>query len=689
MGMSLRAADRIPAAVTELTRLEERLRAVTRESGRVTVSMSGAFANLHRNLNRLQATLTPVASVGVRLLSQVLRLVQPAAQGLANVVYTLFGGKWAGVVSGLEGTASATKSAASATKKLAAAQRTLMGFDEIERLNASSGSASSGGGSTPGGSGSAGKTIQLETVAWAERLKALLGQVWEPFEQGWKRKGRLVLQSAQGMLASLGGAIGQVGKDWLAVWQGGAGQEIVEHLLVTVAQLEQGVGGIADGFREAWVHAGSGRIIVESLLGTVTDMAQRLEEMSGATQRWAENLNLNGAMSGLAALSVQLRSLAGLLTGGLAWGYENILLPLATWTVEEAAPAALHLLTGGLEALNGALAVLGPVAAAVWEGFLQPIASWTGGAAADLITKFGDALSWCGQQLSGLAGILEQEGDVQTKLGDVGGWLVEGLKEGVLGGLTGIGTWLDTWFVQPIVNGVKQLFGIASPSTVFHTLGGFLIDGLCNGMKGKLGQAWIGLLPHWEALSGHFTDIAVGISAAIVTTWEQLQKGWSGLMGHFENKNVGIKATIVTTAESLWKKFVQGWTGKSLKMKIAWVTSGLSVLQQSVSKLLFDGRGWPRLAFAARGGVFDNPTLTMLGEAGREAVVPLENNTGWMDGLARRIAAQMVGLPMGAGGNQTITVQCLLDGRIVAENTVRYVNREARRTGVHPMLAGI
>jgi hypothetical protein len=33
----------------------------------------------------------------------------------------------------------------------------------------------------------------------------------------------------------------------------------------------------------------------------------------------------------------------------------------------------------------------------------------------------------------------------------------------------------------------------------------------------------------------------------------------------------------------------------------------------------------------------------MVGEAGKEAVLPLENNTGWMDKLADRIAARSAG----------------------------------------------
>ena len=41
----------------------------------------------------------------------------------------------------------------------------------------------------------------------------------------------------------------------------------------------------------------------------------------------------------------------------------------------------------------------------------------------------------------------------------------------------------------------------------------------------------------------------------------------------------------------------------------------------------------------------------MIGEAGAEAVVPLERNTGWIDELARKIAASVQGVQAaGAGG---------------------------------------
>lgn len=698
-----------------LRQVEQRLQSVAKQGMTVQVSLNRAFASVNTKLSQMKNTLTPVASVGIQLFARLLSLMQPAAQGLTNLVTTLFGAKWTGISTGLDSAASGTEKVTSATTRLAKAQRDLLGFDEIQRLSASGGTASGGGASTGGGGKAAsGSTIQIETVAWAERLKTVLEQVWEPFRAAWRTKGKEVLSSAQGMLKSLGAAAAQVGQTWLGIWTDGTGQRILEGVLGIAADLCSSVGSLADRFREAWNSAGNGERIVGALLGLLEDGVNTIGRMAEATKTWAAGLDLTPVTGAFATLLEKLRELSGVLGDGLAWGYENILLPLAKWTMEKGGPAALTLLSGALELVTGALTVLQPIGLAVWEGFLKPLASWGGDVAVELMTSLGEALSWCGQQLQTLAGVLNSTGDWRTKLIEAGGHLVDGLKVGITEGLAAIGAWLDANIVQPIVSGVKSLFGIASPSTVFAEIGRFLIEGLCGGMKERLLTAWTGLSGAWTALKAHFTDIGVKVTAAVATTWTSLQEKWTALKGHFTNigvkvtatiattwsslqekwsaltsnlkdKTVSFSAKVVTTAESLWNKFKSGWSGKSLGLTVTWVTSGLNAIQLAVSKTLFGGRGWPKLAFAARGGVFDDPTLTVLGEAGREAVVPLENNTGWMDVLARRIAAQTSG--GGTGGAQSITVQCVLDGKIIAENTVRYVNGEARRTGVHPLAA--
>ncbi|MCD8142013.1 MAG: hypothetical protein LUD83_01820 [Clostridiales bacterium] len=326
----------------------------------------------------------------------------------------------------LRSTASTLKQVTATTKKLSAAQLDLMGFDEIQRLSSASGSTTktttktttsgrNGGGGGSGGSAAGG------LLTWAERLKQALAGIWPPFQAAWQSKGAAVLQSANAMLTALKNAAALVGQTWKAAWTGGSGQRIVEGVLDCAIGLCGTVEELVNRFSEAWRYAGNGDRIVQSLLGMVEDLVNTAAELADATKEWAAGLNLTPIVSGFADLLEHLRPLAALLEGALAWGYENVLLPLAKWTIEAAAPAALNLLSGGVEAVTGALSLLQPVATAVWEHFLQPVAAWTGGAVTTLLTDFGDALSWCGQQLQTVADILSTSGDWQTKLAQIGG----------------------------------------------------------------------------------------------------------------------------------------------------------------------------------------------------------------------------------------------------------------------------
>ena len=51
----------------------------------------------------------------------------------------------------------------------------------------------------------------------------------------------------------------------------------------------------------------------------------------------------------------------------------------------------------------------------------------------------------------------------------------------------------------------------------------------------------------------------------------------------------------------------------------------------------------PRLA---KGAIVDEPTLAEIGENGKEAVIPLENNTGWISGLAKNLMQEIKSMPI-------------------------------------------
>ena len=114
----------------------------------------------------------------------------------------------------------------------------------------------------------------------------------------------------------------------------------------------------------------------------------------------------------------------------------------------------------------------------------------------------------------------------------------------------------------------------------------------------------------WDTISSAFTDLGTSISDAISSAVK------SGVNG------------IISSIESV-------------------INSGISLINGAIDLInLLPGvncgyvssLSLPRLA---KGGIVDTPTLAEIGEQGREAIIPLENNTGWIKELANELGSEL------------------------------------------------
>lgn len=145
-----------------------------------------------------------------------------------------------------------------------------------------------------------------------------------------------------------------------------------------------------------------------------------------------------------------------------------------------------------------------------------------------------------------------------------------------------------------------------------------------------------------------------GLVAAFVTLWNKCEgfrnffiKMWEGIKkigsdvasfigGIFESKINTVKG-IINGVINLINGAIKGIN--KLKVDIPdWVPEygGKTI-----------GFNIPTIPKLAAGGIVDKPTLAIIGEAGREAVMPLENNTQWLDKLADKLSGKI------GGGNVT------------------------------------
>ena len=158
-----------------------------------------------------------------------------------------------------------------------------------------------------------------------------------------------------------------------------------------------------------------------------------------------------------------------------------------------------------------------------------------------------------------------------------------------------------------------------------------------------------------------------GFNAAketVVNIFDNIKQG-------IKDKLEAAKQTVKDVIDKIKGFFNFSWSLPKLKMPHISITGEFSLMPPKVPKFSID--------WYAKGGVFDSPTLfsnggrlSGLGEAGAEAIVPLENNTQWLYKIADMLADKM-------GGNRPIVMQ--VDGKTFAEISVDSINALTRQRG--------
>ena len=143
-----------------------------------------------------------------------------------------------------------------------------------------------------------------------------------------------------------------------------------------------------------------------------------------ATAKSIDTTNLTNSLDRLRKAAQPLK--LGLFSG-LEWAYTNVFEPLAKWTVQDALPAFLNLLSGGLSLLSSVIEALKPLGGWLWDSFLQPIAGWTGGAVVSVLDGLASALEGISSWIN------KNNGAVQTAAvaaaAFCGAWALGGIAE--------------------------------------------------------------------------------------------------------------------------------------------------------------------------------------------------------------------------------------------------------------------
>lgn len=196
------------------------------------------------------------------------------------------------------------------------------------------------------------------------------------------------------------------------------------------------------------------------LQGLVNSMTGNTEELSALAVKIVTSL-----AQFLTDNAAEIAKAAGDILGGLVTGITDALPDLI--------PAAIDMIGKLAESLGTNVAALiekGPaILKAVGEGISKAIENGS-------LLKAGESI---------LKGLSNAFTSLWQSVWKIGGDLVDGIVKGVGGGITDAVDKVKGFF-QQILDGIKKLFGIASPSTEMEAVGGFLLEGLGAGLKAGL-----------------------------------------------------------------------------------------------------------------------------------------------------------------------------------------------------------
>ena len=273
--------------------------------------------------------------------------------------------------------------------------------------------------------------------------------------------------------------------------------------------------------------------------------------------------------------------------------------------------------------------------------------------------------------------------------------------EGIIKFLTGVftGDWEKAWEgCQKIFEGFADIIEgiIKTLKSILKGIADFVTNVVANAFK----IAWEIIKGVWDVVVKFFKSIWDGIVQVFspvgewfrntfTNAWNNVKTAWSGATSWFSGIWTNVKNTFSsvgswfkTTFSNAWnniKNVFSGWgsffsglwdkikntfskLGTNLSSAISSsVKSGINGVISMIEKTMNKGvnlingaidlinelpgvnvgkvkkLSLPKLA---KGGIVDSATIAMIGERGKEAVIPLENNTEWIDKLADRIASR-------------------------------------------------
>lgn len=579
------------------------------------------------------------------------------------------------------------------------------------------------------------KGLLEEVDKQLEEIKKKVAEFFQPLKQSWDKFGAPMIAAAVYAFNGVKNLLMDIGKSMYTVWENGTGAKTVELILKIFTNIFKIIGNITQGLADAWNTAGLGDSIIQhlwnifnSILKIINEILKIVRDITKAID-WtvvlgavnvvlsiidglfsfiADNVGrILGILSVIAGLSL-FSTLAGILgtvitqiqlAVGVFSGWASLATALSgAFGILPQIFASIVMAVNPVNVIIGAViatvvdlwqksksfrddivSILGNIATIVQKVFLNivaPIIDTVGKIIMDFVDTVLKPLwsAWENvfQSIMGLlSDFLKFATPIFSTILDILGpifqlalTLLRGTFDMVFAAIRGIIELADKTICER-VNNIREFF---------RNLGEW--------MEGTFGFKWKNVFETVKNVVKAFRDFMGPIINSVQVIFMGLANFIGGVFsGNWRRAWLGVKQIFESIVSGLRNIF---------KAPLNFMIDGINKFLSGIGKIKIPdwvpgvgGKGFsiPKIPRLAKGGIVSASTIANIGEAGTEAVIPLQRNTQGLDMIAEKISERL-SLSQNDGTGATYVIKLVLDdGRVITKMVIDNIKDYEARTG--------
>ena len=579
------------------------------------------------------------------------------------------------------------------------------------------------------------KGLLEEVDKQLEEIKKKVAEFFQPLKQSWDKFGAPMIAAAVYAFNGVKNLLMEIGKSMYTVWENGTGAKTVELILKIFTNIFKIIGNISQGLADAWNTAGLGDSIIQHLWNIFNSILKIINEILKIVRDITKAIDWTVV---LGAVNVVLGIIDGLFSFiadnvGRILGILSVIAGLSLFstlagilgTVITQIQLAVGVFSGWASlatALSGAFGILPQIFASIVMA-VNPVNVIIGAVIATVVDLWQKSKSFRDDIVSilgNIATIVQKVFlNIVAPIIDTVGKIIMDFVDTVLKPLWN--AWENVF--QSIMGLLSDFLKFATPifSTILDILGPIfklaltllrgVFDMVFAAIRGIIERADKTICERVNNIREFFRNLGEWMEGTFGFKWKNVfetvknvVKAFRDYMGPIINSLevvfMGLTNFISGVFSGNWRR---AWFG--VRQIFESIVSGLSHIFKAPLNFMIDGinkflsgigkikipdwvpgvggKGFsiPRIPRLAKGGIVSASTIANIGEAGTEAVIPLQRNTQGLDMIAEKISERL-SLSQNDGTGATYVIKLVLDdGRVITKMVIDNIKDYEARTG--------